>query len=127
MNWDVNKKIIINYRSVTRTFFFFRRVLFKCNTKSSAKLNGTATKAQSCFSSIVPNSYLFNLPCLKKRPAISPLEILSFRPPEINKVFQYCGLCGAFSDISIPFTFNINSGSGFQYKETPLLAFLRFR
>jgi len=47
---------------------------------------GTDTKAQSCLSSIVPSSSPTSPACLKNKPAMSPLDILSFRPPEINKV-----------------------------------------
>ena len=48
-----------------------------------------ATNAQSCFNSIIPNSSLLSLPCFKNSPTISPFEILSLRPPEINSVVQF--------------------------------------
>ena len=50
--------------------------------------SGTDTKAQSCFNSIVPSSSPISLPCLKNKPAISPLEILSFSAAEINSVVR---------------------------------------
>ena len=48
----------------------------------------TETKAQSFFNSITPSSPLERFPCLKNKPAMSPFEILSFLPPEINNVLQ---------------------------------------
>ena len=72
-----------DYKMVTRTFFFFKRLLLSCFTSAADFEHGTDTKAQSDFNSITPNSSLFKLPCLKNKPAISPLDILSLRPPEI--------------------------------------------
>ena len=71
---------------------------------------GTATKAQSCFNSMVPNWSLLISPCLKNKPAISPFEILSFLPPEINSVSHYWGFRSVFSAITNLFGFFIYSG-----------------
>ena len=72
--------------SLTRTFFFLSRVLLSVWISCCDLDIGTATNAQSCLSSILPSSPLLNLPTLKNSPAISPLDILSLRPPEINSV-----------------------------------------
>jgi len=75
--------------SLTRTFFFLSRVLLSVWMSFCDLEIGTATNAQSCFSSILPSSPLLKLPILKNKPAISPLDILSLRPPEMNRVVHF--------------------------------------
>lgn len=76
----------------------------------SALALGIATKAQSCFNSITPISDLSKWHCLKSKPAISPFDILSFRPPEINSVLHGFVILAVFPFGITVSVVSINSG-----------------
>src|SRR5690606_158464 len=102
--------------SDTRTFFFLSLVLFTSGSSLFMFSERTATNAQSCLISIKPNSSDFSLPCFINKPAMSPFEILSRRPPVTYSVVQpdcLAGLacCSSFGCRTGGFSFLIKSGS----------------